>query len=128
MRERAPNVLRYTLPDYIKRSTAEYIQSGLCGRGQFRSPSSLWKRKELRLKTMVLERISSGVWTKKRSNAATKSYGLIRFLADLGDLSTDQVSINLLWQSFLVLVQPVQFIQISEVAQEPQRACGRTLN
>ena len=26
---------------------------------------------------------------------------------------------NLLWQSFLVLAQPVQFIQISEVAQEP---------
>src|SRR3989440_6792615 len=77
VRERAPTALRSTLPDYIKRSTAEYIQSGLCSRWQFRSPSSLWKRKELRLKTMVLERISSGVWTKKRSHAATKSYSTI---------------------------------------------------
>src|SRR5437667_8112939 len=67
-------VLRYTLSDYIKRSTVVAIPSGLCGRWQFRSPSSLWKRKELRQKTMVFSLFSSGVWTKKRSHAATKSY------------------------------------------------------
>lgn len=44
VRERAPYVLRYTLSDYIKRSTVVSLPSGLCGRWQFRSPSSLWKR------------------------------------------------------------------------------------